>query len=77
MFGALVNTTGGTFSMNVLSTVADDLHAMAVYDATSTIKGVTDTQRFVIIDDMTPEGKASAVHSLAYDQAAADAHFNR
>jgi ketosteroid isomerase-like protein len=77
MFGTLVNTTDGTFSMNVLSTVADDQHAIAIYDATSTIKGVTETQRFVIIDDMTPEGKASAVHSLAYDQDAADAHFNR
>lgn len=76
MFGTLINTTDGTFSMKVLSTVGDAKHAIAVYDATSTVKGVTATTRFVLIDDMTPEGKASAVHVLAYDQAAADAHFN-
>lgn len=75
MFGRLLETTGGTFTMSVVSTLADDDRAVAVYDATSTINGRTDTQRFVLIDEMTPEGKVSATQVLAYDQARADAHF--
>ena len=76
MFGALFEATGGTFSMDVLSCVADDARAIAVYDATSTVAGQTRTLRFVMIEDLAPDGLASDVISLAYDQAAADAHMN-
>ena len=75
MFGTLAERTGGTFSMNVLSTLADDLHAIAVYDATSTVDGTTATQRFVLVDDVAPDGRVSATHVFAYDQAASDAHL--
>ena len=39
MFGALLEATGGTFSMTLVSVLADDRQAVAVYDATSTVKG--------------------------------------
>lgn len=77
MFGALFEATGGTFSMDVISVLANDTHAVAIYDATSTVKGVTDTQRFVLIDEMTPDGLVRSTQGLAYDQAAADAHISR
>lgn len=77
MFGELLQRTGGTFAMKVHSTIADDRFAVAVYDATSTVKGVSATQRFVLIDEMTKDGKVKATQTLAYDQAAADQHFNR
>jgi ketosteroid isomerase-like protein len=76
MFGKLFDLTAGTFSMNVISTVADDRFAVAVYDATSTINGKTDTQRFVLADEMTGDRKVTSIHSMAFDQAAADAHAN-
>lgn len=76
MFGRLLEITDGTFAMNVLSTQADGNYAIAIYDATSTVNGTTGTFRFVITDEMTPEGKVKATHSLAYDQAAADAHLS-
>lgn len=77
MFGTLLETTGGTFTMSLISTVADDNNAITVYDATSTIKGQTATQRFVMVDEMTIDGRTQAAHLFAYDQAAADAHMNR
>ena len=77
MFGELLQRTGGTFAMKVLSTIADDRFAVTVYDATSTVKGVSATQRFVLIDEMTKDGKVKATQTLAYDQAAADQHLNR
>lgn len=77
MFGALLAATDGTFSMSLITVLANDTHAVAVYDATSTVKGATETQRFVLIDDMTPDGKVKATQVLAYDQAAADAHIAR
>lgn len=75
MFGRLLELTAGTFSMQVLSTLADDRHAVAVYDATSTVNDVTATHRFVLVDDVGPDGRTTATHVLAYDQAAADAHL--
>ena len=75
MFGTMLERTGGTFSMNVLSTLADDDHAIAVYDATSTVDGATATQRYVLVDDVTPDGRVSATHVFAYDQMASDAHL--
>jgi uncharacterized protein len=77
MFGALFQRTGGTISMQVVSVLADDVHACAIYDSTSTIAGQTQTNRFVLVQEMTPDGKARTTHTLAYDQAAADAHFAR
>jgi len=76
MFGTLFERTGGTFTMEVLSCLADDARAVAVYDGTGTVAGQTSTERFVMIEDLTPDGRARSVITLAYDQAAADAHMN-
>lgn len=76
MFDKLITLTGGTFAMNVLSTQADGNFAIAIYDATSTVNGKHGTFRFVITDEMTPEGKVASTHTLAFDQAGADAHLN-
>lgn len=75
MFGKLFEITGGTFSMNVLSCLADDTHAVAIYDATSTVAGQTRTMRFVMVEDLTPDGLVAETINLAYDQPAADAHM--
>ena len=37
----------------------------------------TQTDRFVLVDEMTPEGKVATTHVLAFDQIAADAHLSR
>ena len=76
MFGRLLERTGGSFSMNVLSVLADDKHAAAVFDATATVNGVTETHRRALVNDLTPDGKARAVTDLAYDQAASDKHMS-
>ena len=47
MFAKLLDLTAGTFSMSLASTIADDTHAVTIYDATSTIAGVTESHRFV------------------------------
>lgn len=75
MFGKLIELTGGTFSMNVLSTLADDKYAVAIYDSTSTVNGKTGTFRFVMTEEVTPDGKSAVTHSMALDQAAADKHL--
>lgn len=76
MFGTLMELTEFTFSMDVLDMMATDRHAVAVYDATSTIQGRTATHRWTIVDEVTPDGLVSATHLLAYDQEAADAQLN-
>lgn len=76
MFGTLLEVTGGTFVMDVKAILADDERSVTIYDATSTINGKTATERFCLIDDLTPEGKITATQVIAYDQAAADAHFS-
>lgn len=75
MFDRLITLTGGTYTMDVLSTQADGNFAIAIYDATSTVNGRHGTFRFVITDEMTPEGKVRSTHTLAYDQVGADAHL--
>jgi ketosteroid isomerase-like protein len=77
MFGKLFELTDGTFSMNVHTIVADEKCAVAIYDSTSTVKGVTDTQRTCLVDEFDAKGKVTATHLFAYDQAAGDAHLNR
>ncbi len=76
MFGKLMELTEFTFTMQVLDVMATDRHAVAVYDATSTIQGRTATHRWTIVDEVTPDGLVSAAHLLAYDQVAADAQMN-
>lgn len=76
MFGGLFEVTGGTFSMDLLSCLADDARAVAIYDATSTVAGQTRTMRFCFVQELNTEGLATATTVLAYDQAAADAHLN-
>lgn len=77
MFGTLMEITQGTFSMEVISIVGDARHAVAVYDSTSTVKGVTETQRVCLIDELTPEGLVRCARMLPYDPAANDAHISR
>lgn len=77
MFGKLFEMTGGTVAMNVVSAIADDTHAIAIYDSTSTVGGVTETNRFILVDDLDAQGKITSTHSMAYDQAKADAHAAR
>ncbi len=77
MFGTLMELTQGTFSMEIISIVGDARHAIAVYDSTSTVKGVTETQRVCLIDEMTPEGLVRCARMLPYDAAANDAHIGR
>ena len=75
MFGKLFEATGGTFTMDLLSCLADDARAVAIYDATSTVAGQTRTMRFCFVQEINAEGLATATTTLAYDQAAADAHL--
>ena len=75
MFGRYVEITGGTATIDLVSVVADDRHAVAIYDQTSTVDGRTETHRQVMVDEVTGEAKPSAVRLMAYDQAAADRHF--
>ena len=75
MFMRLFDLTGGSVGMTLVSVLADDEHAVALYDATSTVAGRTATHRFALIQEMTPDGRARSTQNLAYDQAAADAHL--
>ena len=75
MFGKLFEATNGTFTMDLLSCLGDDARAVAVYDATSTVAGQTRTMRFCFVQEMNAEGLVTATITLAYDQAAADAHM--
>jgi ketosteroid isomerase-like protein len=77
MFGKLFVATDGTFTITLLSALADDKHAVAVSAAPATIMGDSQTHRYVLVDDMTPDGRTRATHVLAYDQAAADAFMPR
>lgn len=76
MFLELFELTGGTHRNTVISIAADDTHAFAVYDSTSTIDGRTGTFRFVLANEVGADGRATACHNLPYDQDAAAAHWN-
>lgn len=75
MFVKLFEATNGTHSMDLLSCLADDARAVAIYDATSTVAGQTRTMRFCLVQELNAEGLVTATTTLAYDQAAADAHM--
>lgn len=75
MFGRLLEITGGTFAMDLISVLADDQHAVAIYDTTSTVQGRTATLRTVLIDEVAADGRVRAARLLPYDADAADAHF--
>jgi ketosteroid isomerase-like protein len=77
MLGSLIALTDGTFAMDLLSTLGDGRHAVAVYDATSTVKGIEATMRFAFIEQLDAQGLATSIQVMAYDQAAADAHISR
>lgn len=77
MFVSLFELTGGTHSNVVVDVLADDLHAVAIYDATSTIDGRTTTLRNVLINEIDAEGRARSCTNVAYDTAASEAHFGR
>lgn len=76
MFGKLMELTGGTFRTQVLSILADDSHAVAIYDATSTVAGVTETTRCLLVDEMAADGRTTASHVFSYDQDANDRHWS-
>ena len=77
LFGRIIDITNGTVSLSVISCLADDTHAVAVYDVTSTIKGATETHRNVMVQEIGADGRATVVHDMALDQAAADAFISR
>ncbi|MCW2614719.1 MAG: hypothetical protein JWN08_1713 [Frankiales bacterium] len=73
MFGRLFELTGGTWTHALVSVLADDQHAVAIYDATATVNGVTAEHRFVLVQDMAQDGTVQTARTLAYDQEEADA----
>lgn len=77
MFVSLFELTGGTHHNTVIDVLADDLHAVAVYDATSTIAGHTATNRNVLINEIDADGRATSCTNLAYDLESTEAHLGR
>ena len=71
----LFELTGGTFKMNVQSILSNEHQSCAIYDATATVNGKTDTQRYIVIDTYTSDGKVKTTDVVAFNQAAADALF--
>ncbi len=76
MFGRLMELTGGTYRFELRSALADDRHAVAVYDATSTVAGSTMTSRWVLVDELAPDGRTTSTRTFCYDQEAADRHLS-
>lgn len=52
--------------MQVRSIMADDSHAVMIYDATSTVAGATKTFRRMLIDELAPDGRVTATRGLAW-----------
>lgn len=73
MFGRLFELTGGTWTSTLLSVLADDTHAVAIYDATATVNGTTGVHRFVLVEQLAKDGTVAETRTLAYDQEQADA----
>jgi ketosteroid isomerase-like protein len=73
MLGKLFERTGGTFSTSVISILANDTQAAAVYDATATVDGQTETQRYFLVDTYDKQGRVTETAVVAFDQVAADA----
>ena len=76
MFLKLFEVTGGTFKTSLQSVLSNDHQACAIYDATATVNGKTDTQRYIVIDTYTADGKVKTTDVVAFNQAAADALFD-
>ncbi len=77
MFLSLFELTGGTHSNALVDVLADDLHAVAIYDATSMIEGRTATHRNALINEIDSSGRATRCTSLPYDIEAFEAHLGR
>lgn len=77
MFVSLFELTGGTHHNTVVDVLADDLHAVAIYDATSTIHGQTATNRNVLVNEIDAEGRATSCTLLPYDMESFQAHLGR
>jgi len=71
----LFEVTGGTFKMKAQSFLSNDHQSCAIYDATATINGKTDTQRYFVVDTYAADGKVQTTDVVAFNQAAADAMF--
>ena len=75
MFVKLFEVTGGTFKSSVQSILSNDHQSCAIYDATATVNGKTETHRFFVVDSYTADGKVKTTDVVAFNQAAADAMF--
>src|SRR5437763_12086944 len=65
MLVKLFELTGGTFKTSVQSILSNDHQSCAIYDATATVNGRTDTQRFFVIDTYTSDGKVQTTDVVA------------
>jgi len=75
MLFKLFELTGGTFKTRVQSVLSNDHESCAIYDATATVNGKTDTQRFIVLDTYNADGKVQTTDVVAFNQEAADALF--
>lgn len=71
----LFEITGGTFKTSVQSVLSNEQQSCAIYDASATVNGKTETHRFFILDTYTKDGKVQTTQVTAFDQTAADAMF--
>lgn len=76
MLMRLFELTGGTFKTTLHSVLSNEHQSCAIYDATATVNGKTDTQRFFVLDTYTADGKVKTTDVVAFNQAAADALFS-
>ncbi len=74
-FGKLMETTGGTFKLEVHDILANDEHTIALVTETSQMNGKTLVGRAVHIIHPDSEGRTKEFWTFLEDQAAADAFF--
>jgi ketosteroid isomerase-like protein len=72
MLGQLFERTGGTFTTSIVSLLANDTQAAAIYDATATVDGQTETMRYFLLDTYAADGRVADTQVVAFDQATAD-----
>jgi ketosteroid isomerase-like protein len=76
MLGKNVELSNGTFKTTLISVLANDTQAAAIYDATATVGAKTETHRFFLVDTYAADGRVKSTNVAAFDQAAADALIN-
>lgn len=75
MLVKLFEITDGTYRTEIVSLLSSETQAAAIYDATATVNGVTETHRWFMVQDVDAQGRGHNVHCVAFDQAAADSIF--